>query len=542
MENRSAKKTISRRLALLAIVTTLGAAVLAGCSSDNSDGGNTTAVSGSGNMNPEGLPIVKEQVTLNVLTVRWGNMGDSFVKNTWLQELEKNSNVKINWQVMSSNDWNDQKSVMLASGKLPDVILGDIAYGDSDIVNNAGSFLALDELIDKHMPNLKAAMEESPELRKISTFPDGKIYSLPARLPSRPVTQNQPVINKAWLDKLGLAAPTNIDELYTVLKAFKEKDPNGNGKADEIPSSNAGDIDMFLLTPFGITDLRANRMMIQDGKPVYYPTSEAYKEGLKWARKLYEEGLIDKESFTQDNTMLTAKRQNPDVPLIGFTYQWTPDAVFGKWSDQYETIAPIAGPDGKRYQEGDPSGLSFRRNQLLITSSSKYPEVAARWADQFYTNEASIQNFWGAIGTSIEKGTDGTYSLLKAPEGTSADAWYWDNSFRDFGPKYVSPDFEKNIKLDPTTGDGLKLQLDKLGKDDVTEPFPSVMYTAEEYQELPTLTTDIDGYIASTRAEWITKGGIDENWDAYVKKLEEMGLAKLIKIYEDAYDRYMSVK
>ncbi|WP_148928772.1 extracellular solute-binding protein [Paenibacillus methanolicus] len=524
------------------MATTLGTSALAGCSGDNMNNAGTAAVGESGNMNPEGLPIVKEQVTLNVLTVRWGNMGDSFVKNTWLQELEKNSNVKINWQVMSSNDWNDQKSVMLASGKLPDVILGDIAYGDSDIVNNAGSFLALDDLIDKHMPNLKAAMEQSPELKKISTFPDGKIYSLPARLPSRPVTQNQPVINKAWLDKLGLQAPTTIEELYAVLKAFKEKDPNGNGQADEIPTSSAGDLDLFLLTPFGITDLRANHMMIQDGKTVYYPTAEAYKESLKWARKLYEEGLIDQESFTQDNTMLTAKRQNPDVPLIGFTYQWTPDAVFGKWSDQYETIAPIAGPDGKRYQEGDPSGLSFRRNQLLITSSSKYPEVAARWADQFYTNEASIQNFWGAIGTSIEKGGDGTYSLMKAPEGTSADAWYWDNSFRDFGPKYVSPDFEKNIKLDPTTGDGLKLQLDELGKEHVTEPFPSVMYTAEEYQELPTLTTDIDGYIASTRAEWITKGGIDENWDAYVKKLEEMGLAKLIKIYEDAYERYMSVK
>ncbi|QAY67935.1 extracellular solute-binding protein [Paenibacillus protaetiae] len=538
------------------LVSALGF-VLAGCSSNNN--GNSGSNSGAspsasaastadtgkkstGNFNEEGLPIVNEPVTLNVLTVRWGDMGDSFTKNTFLQDLEKNTNVKINWQVMSSNDWNDQKSVMLASGKLPDVILGDIAYGDSDIVNNSSFFRPLDDYIDKYMPNLKAAMEESPELKKISTFPDGKIYSLPARLPSRPLTQNQPVINKAWLDKLGLKAPTTVDELYNVLKAFKTQDPNGNGKADELPSSNAGDIDMFLLAPFGITDLRGNHMLIQDGKPVYYPTSDQYKEGLKWVHKLYEEGLIDPETFTQDNTMLTAKRQNPDAALVGFTYQWTPDAVFGKWSDQYETIAPIAGPDGKRYQEGDPDGLSYRRNELLITTSCKTPEVAARWADQFYTGEASIQNFWGAIGSAITKNSDGTYVLNDPPAGTSADAWYWDGSLRDFGPKYVSPEFEKNIKLDPSAGDGLKLEIDKLGKDDVTTPFPNVMYTADEYQELPQLTTDIDGFIASTRAQWVTKGGIDEGWDAYVKQLNDMGLPKLIKIYEDAYNRYQNIK
>lgn len=122
------------------------------------------------------------------------------------------------------------KSIMLASGTLPEVILGDQSFSDSDIVNNLSYFRPLDDYIDKYMPNLKAAMQETPEMKQISTFPDGKIYSLPARLPSRPITAQQPVINKAWLDKLGLKAPETIDDLYNVLKAFKEQDPNGNGK------------------------------------------------------------------------------------------------------------------------------------------------------------------------------------------------------------------------------------------------------------------------------------------------------------------------
>ncbi|GJM78745.1 ABC transporter substrate-binding protein [Paenibacillus sp. HMSSN-139] len=515
---------------------------LAGCGGDNSAAGSgNPAPSETSNFNKEGLPIVNEPVTLKVLTMRWGNMGDTFTQNQWLKDLETNTNVKIEWQVVSSNDWGEQKSIMLASGTLPDIILGDQTFSDSDIVNNLSYFRPLDDYIDPYMPNLKAAMAETPELKKISTFPDGKIYSLPTRLPSRPKTKNQPVINKAWLDQLGLQVPDTVDDLYNVLKAFKEQDPNGNGKADEIPYTETGLAPDFL-NPFGITDINANNMLVKDGKPVYYPISEEYKEGLKFANKLYAEGLIDKELFTQDATMTSAKQQNADAPIVGFTNQWTPDAVFGKWSDQYAAIPPIAGPDGKRYNPGNPNGMSFNRNELLITTSCKYPEVAARWADQFYTNEASIQNFWGAIGTVIQKNDDGTYTLMDPPAGTSADAWYWEQSLRDFGPKYVSPSFEKNIVLNPKAGDGLKLEIDKMGSEYVTTPFPNVMYTAEEFQELPTLTTDIDTYVATMRAQWVTKGGIDEGWDAYVKKLNDMGLEKLMKIRTDAYDRYMSVK
>ncbi|WP_340009590.1 extracellular solute-binding protein [Paenibacillus sp. FSL K6-0276] len=509
---------------------------IAGCGGNNA---NNAATSETSSYNKEGLPIVNEPVTLKVLTVRWGSMGDTFTQNQWLKDLEKNTNVKIDWQVMSSNDWGEQKSIMLASGTLPDIILGNQTLGDSDIVNNLSFFRPLDDYIDQYMPNLKAAMEETPEMKKLSTFPDGKIYSLPTRLPSRPKSSRQPVINKTWLDKLGLKVPETIDELYNVFKAFKEQDPNGNGKQDEIPFIEKGN---DLISPFGIADLNNNNMIIKDGKAIYYPVSEEFKEALKWENKLYAEGLLDKEVFTQDDTMRSAKFQNPDAPIVGFSYQWTPDAVFGKWSDQYVTIPPIAGPDGKRYTIGNPIGMNLNRNEFLITTTSKYPEIAARWADQFYTNEASIQNFWGAIGTVIKKNDNDTYTLMDPPTGTSADAWYWDQSLRDFGPKYVSPSFEQKIVLNPESGDGLKLQLDKLGSEYVTEPFPNVMYTSEEFEELPTLTTDIDGYVNTMRAQFISKGGIDEGWDDYVKQLNKMGLDKLVKIRTDAYSRYMSVK
>ena len=488
-----------------------------------------------------GLPITDEPVTLTVLTTRWGNMGDSFTANKFLTDLEENSNVHIEWQVQSLNDWSEQKGIMLASGELPDIIIGFQTFNDSDIMNNLEMFQPLDDLIDQYMPNYKKALEEMPELKKLATFPDGKMYSFTKNLPLRPKSCNQPIINKKWLDNLGLEVPETLDDLYNVLKAFIEQDANGNGDPnDEIPISGAKGLSMDLLNPFGITDVNGKKMLVaEDGTLSYYPVTEQYKEGLKWLNKLYQEGIIDAEAFTQDDTMLTAKRQDPNVSKVGFEYAWTHEANFGKWTDEYIEIPPIKGPDGNAYTGGDANGVSsLSRNEAMITTYCEHPEIAARWLDEFYTGEASIQNFWGSIGTVIEKHDDGTYTLNDPPEGTSADSWYWDSSLRDFGPKYISKDFESKIKLSTNTGDGMKAEISKIADDTITIPYPNVMFTTEENEELPTLTTDIDKYVETTRAKWVTEGGIDEEWDAYIEQLNTMGLEQLVQIYTDAYERY----
>lgn len=493
----------------------------------------------------EGLPIVSEPITIEALTTRWGSMGDSFTANQWLIDLEKKTNIKVNWQVQSLNDWNEQKAILLAGQDLPELIIGSQTFSDTDILNNSNLFLDLTYLIEQYMPNLKAAMEDVPEMRKVVTFTDGKIYSLPRKLPSRPMTCNQPIINKKWLDNLGLSEPGTIDELTDVLKAFKDKDANGNGDPnDEFPICGAKGLSMDLLNPFGITDLYGSHMMIQDdGSLVYYPVMENYKAGLKWLHELFRQGIIDPESFTQDSTMQDGKRKNEAVSLVGHDYAWTPDALFGKWSSEYIALAPIKGPDGKQYAGGDPNGISsIVRNEAEITKFCERPEIIARWLDQFYDGEASIQNFWGAIGTVINKNSDGTYTLNGPPAGTSADAWYWDQSLRDFGPKYVSAEFQKKIKLSPLSGDGLKVELSKMGDPFITEPYPNVMFTIEESEQLAILKTDIDKFVETTRADWVTNGGIDKGWDSYIAQLKEMGLDDMIKIYTDAYNRYRSGK
>jgi putative aldouronate transport system substrate-binding protein len=347
------------------------------------------------------------------------------------------------------------------------------------------------------------------------------------------------VINKTWLARRGLAAPQTRDDRYNVRNAVKDPDANRHGDPnDEIPYTDGYKVDF--LTPFGLLDCNELNLMVKDGKVVDLRAIPEYRDGITYMARLYAEGILDPEMFTQDDTMRNGKYQNPGVSRVGMSYQWTPDAVFGGWSSEYTAIAPLIGPDGKRYAQGDPNGVwAISGNEMSITTFCKNPEVAARWADQFYTSEATIQNFWGAIGTVIKANSDGTYELNSPPAGTSADAWYWDQSLRDFGPGYASPSFESKLKLNPESGDGFKLEIDKLTKEYVTTPFPRISYTVDELDELAILSSDINSYIERSRAKWITEGGITAEWDAYMSQLNRMGLDRYLAIHEGAYKRYM---
>jgi putative aldouronate transport system substrate-binding protein len=492
-----------------------------------------------GNFNATGMPIVNTPVTLDVTTMRWGAMGDSFKQNTWLQNLEATSNVVINWNAVSNEGWGEARNLLLLSGDLPDVFLGNMTIEDGNVLLNPSLFLDLTDLIDKYMPNYKGAMDTIPALKQITTYPDGGIYSLAKNLPARPMTRNQLIINTDWLNAAGISAPTDIASFEDMLRAFRDQDVNGNGDAsDEIPFTFAGDIPLDFYSMFGLTDINASAMYIEDGVPKYIYTSDRYREALKWLNKVYTEGLIDPVGFTQDGTAMGGKYRNEAIATVGCLYAWSFDAETGLWADQYDIYAPIAGPDGNRYAEGDPNGVySLMRNEAHITSSCEYPEVAARWLDAFYESEASIQNFWGAIGVVINKNDNGTYTLNNAPDGNN-DAWYWDQSLRDFGPKYVAPGFSDSIVFDKTVGDGRKLEDSKLADPYIMEQYPLVIYTAEESEALAITGTEIGSYASQMRATFVTEGGVDEGWDAYVAQMEAIGLNEFVEIKVDAYNRF----
>lgn len=50
--------------------------------------------------------------------------------------------------------------------------------------------------------------------------------------------------------------------------------------------------------------------------------------------------------------------------------------------------------------------------------------------------------------------------------------------------------------------------------------------------------TDIKKYAEQMKASWILNGGIDEEWDGYLKKMESYGLADYLAIKQKYFDQY----
>lgn len=161
-----------------------------------------------------------DQTNFKITTVRWSDWGEEYHKG-FIDDSAKEAGIEISWDTLVASDWTDKKSVLVASGDLPDAFLGSNAFNDAEIAQNQSLFIPLEDLIKENMPNLTKAMEQEPKLKAMITSPDGHIYSLPKKLPMRPTVGNQLFINKKWLDNLGLKVPQTYEELVKVLQELQ---------------------------------------------------------------------------------------------------------------------------------------------------------------------------------------------------------------------------------------------------------------------------------------------------------------------------------
>lgn len=495
----------------------------------------------------------EEVLTYTIATVRWTDSWPvDFLESGYMKELEEKHGIKINWQVYYNSDWSEQKSLLLASGDLPDAFFGSICLKDTDLAQNKPYFLELTGLINENMPNLTAVFEKEPELLARAKDRNGEIYSLVKKLPLRPqVCGNVLYINKDWMDNLGLEMPKTYEELEKVLETFKNQDADGDGDpGNEIGITGAasqlslsGALRNYLF-PFGTMVSRSdNYMGLLDGTPVFMPAEDNYKEAVKWFHRLYKKGIIDPEFFTQEESMRVAKLQAEGGSKVGLVSAWTADAETGVNEGQFVPLESVAGPDGKQHVENAQDFLDISDRELVLTKDCKNPEKLLQWADDLYTDMASLQTFYGSVPEQVKDNGDGTYEVLVPADGSSLDTSAWSNSMRDFGPKYMNPEFYDKVSLPADQGDGIKLAEDavngKYVEGDTSKAFPVVKYTDDELTQLTTLGTDIYKYAEAQFAHWVVDGGIDEEWEDYQKQLDTMGLKSLMEIQNNAYQAYL---
>lgn len=485
---------------------------------------------------------VKEEagpVSLKAVTLVNALSGD-FNQMSILQRINEETGVNVQFECIPGTAWNEKKNLMLASKDLPDLFFGGgISDSDMNKYGAQGMLLPLDDLL-QYAPNITKMLEEYPDLKKSMASPDGKIYSLlfydeflPEHIP------DNLFINKTWLDKLGLDVPKTTDEFYEVLKAFKEKDPNGNGKNDEIPFTyRANQVytgDYSLSGAFGTLD-NPEHIILKDGKLVFAPMEDGYKDAINWFNKLYKEGLIDPEVFTQDQSQYVGKGKNEEM-IVGAFVIYADENFAGaeRAYKDYVVLEPLIGPKGdqtwNRYNNGVYLG------NFAITSANKHPEETMKWVDKFFDKDISMQVHWGEVGKNLSKEGD-KYKILEAPDGMSVDEYRFKTVPAANAPGIMTAEMYE--KLEFATDKKKKVERYKLYDPFATKDIlPLMRFTEEEQSEASIISTDIGNYVKEMKAKWITgESDVNADWEAYKEQLKKMGVDRYLEIYSQAYDRY----
>lgn len=532
----------SRKALRVTATALLAFSLLAGCSGNNSP--SPAAEEPSSNFNPTGLPIVKEPITLKMIAGKAPTTAPDWKQTMLWQEYEKMTNIKVDWEMIPSDTMSEKRNILLAGSDYPHAFFtAAIPPADLQKYGQQGVFIKLNDLIDAHAPNLKAILDKYPDVKKGLTMPDGNIYSFPTIYDpefTSVLSSSKMWIKKSWLDALNLKEPETTEEFHQMLKAFKEKDPNKNGKPDEIPYQAVG-IDTFhsyLKGAWGLSNRgirNANVDMDPDTKELrFIPSHPRYKEMLQYMNQLYKEGLIAEDVFTIKANQFYATGANG---VYGATMTTSPYTLMGQ--TDYIGANALKGPHGDQIWSSIGSPLASP-GAFVITDRNPNPVETVRWIDYLYGEEGSKMFFMGFEGKSYTMNDKGEYEytdeINKNPSGLTFEQALIKYVVWPGGgyPNIVQQKFFKGAESRPEsleTAERFSAHLPE-------EIWPTFTFTMEENEDMSTLGSDINDYVTEMRAKFVSGKASFDEWDQYVKTLEQMGIKRYMEIYKSAYDRY----
>jgi putative aldouronate transport system substrate-binding protein len=510
-------------------------------------------------------PIGDKKTTMSMAVLK--GAADGAYDDVWFwQSYEKKTNIHWDLTQIDSTIWNDRKTVMIASGDYPDVFWGP-TFTNAEIMNygSDGIFIPLNSLIDQYGDNLKFIManDAPPVVESAIKTPDGNIYSLPYFFLGSPWSDRRLWLHDSWVEKLGMSRPETLDDFYNVLLAFKEKDPNGNGLADEIPWSASWEDEptvgnMAVLNALGfVTQVdRSTYVSMKDGQAVFMPLHPDFKTYLEFMKKCWDAGLIDPDMFTQSRTQYSAKAA---TNVVGFSGDWAPFVMTGvetKAYLEYGQLQPLVARKGATpvYWMNNVYGIGF----MEITDRCKTPDLAMRWADILY----NYKEAWIASNGPIYQSEDDPDGIGWIIDDTGANVapWYYDEAVAaKVNPEGLGPwDMIAN-KIGPRNrgtpwymgvyeayglekGFGITQVMEgaeKAWRDSHVEraaPYfayglPNLFFIDSDTAVINELMTPLTDYVKSMEAKFIIGAENLANYDRFIAELKRLGAEKIDAIY-----------
>ncbi len=499
------------------------------------------------------MPLVDEPVTLTVVFQKASANQTDFENMFQIKAIEKLTGIKLEIDVIESAAWKEKLPLMMMGEEYGKIFIDGISFTDADSFGQSGYLIPLEDLLEQYAPNAMKILDTLPNGRKNVTASDGHIYLMPAYngTPRDMLAVIFQEINGEWLKAVNMEAPATLEEFYNMLVAFKTQDPNGNDQADEIPWSfvwNNGAYNM-VLGAFGFV---SGRHDVIDDQYIYVPAQENYRYYVEFMTKLYAEGLLDNEVFTQTSEQYTAKMQQM---LVGFM----PGSHYGTIGMENYLNTVNCKPLTSEYNDTPmhPGNLpEVGTYGMCITNKASEAEAIAaiKLLDYLYSEEGSFLTKCGpengAWGDMIEGGwertvnEDGSYSYQLV-----YDKELYKNSyarFRQVNGLWALPFFYSSaheaciVGSDPGNNHITVKAFDSGMVDARRLGYHGMITFTEDEQDILATYVLMDNYVDRTVASWITGETqlTDETWAAYLSELDAFTIDEMAEVRQAAYDRY----
>jgi putative aldouronate transport system substrate-binding protein len=530
----------------------------------------TALIFGGGRQSGQAAPAADEKPVL-VLGMPANTFITGYENNYLTQYMENLHHVGLDFYMLPSGsaEIRSKVSLMVASDDLPDILMISLPTETVLEYGSKGAIIPLNKYLDDPAaaPHF-AAIREADKVKVLNsiTSADGNIYSL-FKFETGPWndTSHRLWINQAWLNKLGLKTPATTGELRDVLTAFRDQDPNGNGRKDEIGlygwfEGGYGENTIAALLNSFIFYNKDRLSLDASGGRIIAPFTEgAFRKGLIYLSDLAKEGLLRVSLFTDDQQTFRATLNN-DPPIVGMTTAGS----LGNWPDadananflEMTLIPPLRGPDGisyTPYNEYVPSPLG------MISSRSKNQDLAFKFLESFLDLDLSMTARWGEEGVDWTRDPEylsgltneyvseglfpALYSTWLRDNWVTPNNRHWHNANPRYVPIEISMNEEGYSRDTPVVPKAslnralhYKLYADKYP----SRVLPALKYTLPEAEQLGMTITDVNDYVNQSIAEFVTGArdiNNDAQWNAYLRQLDNLGLQKWIQISQTAYGR-----
>lgn len=463
----------------------------------------------------------------------------NYGETPFAQEWQKRTGVEVEFIHPPVGQASEKFSIMTASGELTDIIeySWNNYSGGADRAIKDGLIISLNEKLEKNSPAFYKYMQENPDVAKEAKTDEGMYIGYPGVMEDESLGVSAGLyLRKDWLDELSLPVPETIDEWETTLIAFRDKK---HAKAPLSILSSAFTWNLFVSSyDTGFS------MYVDEGVVKFGPFESGFKEFLTKMNHWYNEGLLDSNLASVDDETIMANVLNG---VTGATA-----GALGSGIGKLLAAAPdekfdlVAAPYTVK-EKGTKSRFGrvlprIQSDVIAISQKCKDIDKAMKFLDYGYTEEGRMLFNFGIEGESYTM-VDGyptyTEDITNNKEGLPMQAMLLRYSRAANGATGSIQDkryLEQYAGL-PQQQNAWKVWSDNEASSTTLPPFSS---TAEETENYAKLLTEIDSYNSEMILKFIMGLEPISGYEAYVDELKHRGIDDLIKIHQNAYERFIN--